>query len=429
VCGVIGVKADEKKQSLLVDIGKTVPEEVNSDQMRISQVITNLLSNAVKFTPENGTIRLSVQNEGDTPDGRFKLRVSVADNGIGISEKQAARLFMSFEQADADISRRYGGTGLGLAISKKIVELMDGEINVESKPGQGSTFTFTAMLKKPPLSRSKLYDTTIYRGLKVLVTDDAPDVLDYFKTVLTNFGMECDLASNGEDAVRLSEDAIAAGAPYRIAFIDYLMEEMDGIEATRRIKALHGGGVGVIMVSNTEWGAIEHRAKRAGVDGFIPKPLFTSPILDSINKLVFKNELDVAAGQGTKDAFKGKKMLLAEDIEINREIVLSLLEDTGIEIFTAENGQEAVDMFAANPKKYDVIVMDVQMPIMDGLAATRAIKAMDNLEAKRMPIIAMTANAFAEDVEACKQAGMIDHIGKPIDFDILISKLREWLKT
>ncbi len=428
ICNVIGVRAEEKEQALLVDIHKNVPAEIIADEMRISQVITNLLSNAVKFTPEKGTIRLHVTCEGKADDGRLRLSVSISDTGIGLTDEQTAKLFRSFEQAEAGISRKYGGTGLGLAISKRIVELMDGEISVSSKAGAGSTFTFTILVRESLGPKRALPAHFAHGDIRVLVVDDAPEILDYFKRILDNFGIQCDTASHGEGAIGLVSKAIRENRPYNILFIDYLMEEMDGIETTRRVKELAGDSVSVIMVSQTEWTSIEADARRAGVAKYIAKPLFQSPILDCINQIVFRDEPPAASGQdGAAGIFRGARMLLAEDIEINREIVMALLEDTGVVIDCAVNGEEAVRMFANAENGYDVVMMDMQMPIMDGLEATRRIKALDTQAARDIPIIAMTANAFAEDVDACKKAGMVDHIGKPIDIDILLAKLQAHL--
>ncbi len=292
VCSVISVRAEEKSQHLLIDISNKVPGEIVADEMRISQVVTNLLSNAIKFSPEKGTVSVAVDTQGQTDDGRFKLSVSVTDNGIGMTDEQMSKLFGQFEQAEAGISRKYGGTGLGLAISKSIVELMEGSIGVTSTPGKGSTFFFTILVEK---------------------SQEAP------------------------------------------------------VEQTKLRTSL------------------------------------------------------------TKGMFKDVRMLLADDIEINREIVISLLEDTGVQIDCAENGEETVRIFEELQDTYDIIVMDVQMPVMDGLEATRRIRALGTEAAKSVPIIAMTANAFAEDVEACKQAGMVDHIGKPVDLEVLVEKIELYL--
>ncbi len=428
ICAVISVKAEEKAQNLLVDIHENVPVKITADEMRISQVLTNLLSNAVKFTPEKGTIRLTVSCEGEASDDMLRLAVAVADNGIGLTEGQISRLFRSFEQAESGIARKYGGTGLGLAISKRIVEMMDGKISVSSAVNEGSVFSFTILVKKSREPKLRQYDIAAYKDIRVLAVDDSGDILEYFRRLLGNIGVSCDLACNGEQAVELVTKGARENHPYDILFIDYLMDGMDGIETTRRVKALTGKGVNVIMVSQAEWSSIEQEARAAGVDRFIPKPLFRSPILDCINQLVFGDDAVTTARSSDKNGiFMGKRLLLVEDIEINREIVIALLEETGIEIDTAENGEEALRRFTAANEPYDVIMMDVQMPGMDGLEATRRIKALGTSEAEAVPIIAMTANAFAEDVDTCRRAGMADHIGKPIDVGLLIAKLKRFL--
>lgn len=412
-----------------MDMGSDVPIYASGDEMRLSQVVTNLLSNAVKFTPEKGSIHLNVRNLGD--DGNETvIEIEVTDSGIGITPEQQTKLFTSFEQADGGIARKFGGTGLGLAISKKIVELMGGQISVKSEYGSGSTFVFTVRLRNVEGGmRTQKYSRALYENLRVLVIDDDFEVLDYFKRVMCDFSIKCDTINNGRDAldkVRVAQDE---HAPYDIIFIDYMMEDMDGIETTRYIRDIAGETVKVIMVSATEWNLIEDEARAAGVQMFIQKPLFQSPIFNAINELVFNKGSVRKPDMGPETmavTYSHCRILLAEDIEINREIAITLLEDTKIQIDCAEDGEQALRMFSETPD-YDLILMDVQMPLMDGLEATRRIRASGAEQAKSVPIVAMTANAFAEDIEVCRQAGMDDHIGKPIDMDVLLAKLYKYL--
>ena len=428
ICNVISVKAEEKKQSLIVNIDENVPSEVFGDELRLSQVITNLLSNAVKFTPERGNIYLNVIVDEIT-NGDYSIRFEIIDTGIGISQEAQAKLFVSFEQADRDITRKYGGTGLGLAISKKIVELMNGTISVDSEEGKGSRFYFNVRLRNADNGVTVSYNLDLYKKIRILVVDDDQNILDFFARVLERFGIVFDLAYNAFDAIDLVKHLRSIGGRYDIMFIDYLMEEMNGIEATRLIKRDIDNIINVIMVSVTEWSQIEAEASAAGVTHFISKPLFQSPILDVINTLIINRDLLKTKMPDfySHYTYSNCHMLLVEDIEINREIAVSLLEDTHINIECAENGQQAFDMFVQSPDKFDIIVMDVQMPVMDGLEATRRIRKLGTPRSAAVPIVAMTANAFSEDVEQCKQAGMNDHIGKPIDIDLLLSKLAYYL--
>ncbi len=429
VCSVISVKAEEKKINLLIEVDPRTPAHVVGDELRLSQVITNLLGNAVKFTPEGGTIHLFVRPESEHKGRDCKIRFEVIDNGIGITEAQVGRLFSSFEQADGGIARRFGGTGLGLAISKRIVEMMGGQISVTSEPGEGSKFSFTVkLLLDTEQAPAKRYDSAIYQDLRVLVIDDAQDVLHYFERFLSRIGAQFDLAFDGETAIELAQASKEAGAPYDIIFVDYLMETLDGIETARAIKQILGESVPIIMVSMTEWQQIEARAQGVGITRFLQKPLFNSMIFDTIAELVTgKGVIEQAAtaeapADGVPDLV-GTTILVAEDIEINREIVAALLEGTGVALEFAEDGQRAVEMMAAGAARYGLVLMDVQMPVMDGLEATRRIRA----AGVGVPIVAMTANAFHEDVRACLDAGMDDHVGKPVDLSELYAKLRRYL--
>jgi PAS domain S-box-containing protein len=425
VVNVINFRVDEKEQSFSVHIDKAIPEILIGDDQRLAQVITNLLSNAVKFTPEQGSIRLDAHLLREE-DGVCEIQINVTDSGIGISEQQQARLFNSFEQADSSTSRKFGGTGLGLAISKNIVEMMGGRIWIESELGKGATFAFTIRAERGAGGRRNLLDASVnLNNMRLLAVDDAPEIREYFEAVSERFGIACDVAAGGEDAL----SAIGRSGPYDIYFVDYKMPGMDGIELSRRIKASGSGNSVVIMISSADRNAIETEAKRAGVDKYLPKPLFPSAIADCINECLGDNAGLRAADAQTAatDDFGRYRILLAEDVEINREIVLALLEPTSLAIDCAENGAEALRLYSEKPERYDMIFMDVQMPEMDGYEATRRIRALEADKAKPAPIVAMTANVFREDIEKCLEAGMDDHIGKPLDFNEVLEKLRKYL--
>jgi signal transduction histidine kinase/CheY-like chemotaxis protein len=422
--GVNNFKVDEKHQNFTVQIDRKIPRTLVGDDQRLTQVITNLISNAVKFTPEHGNIHLETKLLGESR-GVYTVKVSITDTGIGISAEQQRRLFKSFQQAESGTSRKYGGTGLGLAISRRIVELMGGRIWVESAPGSGSTFAFTIKAERGRGDRESSLPAGIGWGnIRIMVVDDSPEVCEYFAEIARGFDIPCETALSGEAACEL----IDGGGAYDIFFVDWRMPGMDGIEFTRRLKKRSGDKSVVIMISSAEWSAIEEEGMRAGVDKFISKPLFPSAIADCINEcLGIHGQRDNIEQQTFTDDFKGRRILLAEDVEINREIVIALLEQTGIAIDCAENGAEAVKMFTASPESYDIIFMDVQMPEMDGYEASRRIRAADTPRAGTVPIIAMTANVFSEDVAKCLAAGMDGHIGKPIDIDNILATLRKYL--
>jgi len=427
---IMNFRAAEKHLDFTVYIDKDIPRYLVCDDQRLAQVITNLLSNAIKFTPENGAVGLKafLVNEEAGENGVCTIKIEVADTGIGISEEQQSRLFTSFEQAESGTTRKYGGTGLGLVISKRIVEMMGGEIELASTPGGGSVFSFTIQAGKTgeaPPENSFSLDSIDWGHVHVLVVDDEPVVREYFSDIAQRFGFACDVAESGEEAVGL----IKNGSKYDLYFVDWKMPGMDGIELSHHIRELDGDKSCIIMISSIEWSEIETAATLAGVDKYLSKPLFPSAIIDCIsayyNADLIKDARDKKTG-GT-DCFKGFRILLAEDVDINREIVAALLEPTLLAIDYAENGREALQMFEDAPERYDMIFMDIQMPELDGIEATRLIRALELPRAKEIPIVAMTANVFSEDIESCRRAGMNGHIGKPLDFDGVLETLRKYL--
>ena len=425
VVNVINFRIDEKRQKLSVYIDSSLPRALIGDDQRIAQVITNLLGNAVKFTPEEGAIGLTVRLV-DKVNNLCTLRVSVSDTGIGITPEQQKKIFNSFEQAESSTTRKYGGTGLGLAISKNIIELMGGSIWVESKQGKGSTFIFMIQMACGTGERRGLLASDInLKNVRILAVDDDQDILTYFLEIAQGFGLSCDTAISGKKALEL----ISQKNGYHIYFIDWKMPGMDGIQLAREIKE-HGPGKSiVIMISAAEWSAVAEEAKAAGVDKFLSKPLFPSTIAEVINEClgVDKQQAKKSQAADISGIFAGRRILLAEDVEINREIVQALLEPTRLGIDYAENGVEAVRMFSRAPDQYDLIFMDIQMPEMDGYEATRRIRSLDNPKAKTIPIIAMTANVFKEDIEKCLASGMDSHVGKPLDFEEVMRRLHSYL--
>jgi len=425
VVNIIAFRADEKMQKLSVHIDKSIPRMLIGDDQRLAQVITNLLGNAVKFTPEEGFIKLDTRFLGKEDD-LYTIQITVTDSGIGISQEQQHQLFQSFQQADSKTSRKFGGSGLGLVISKNIVELMGGQIELKSEIGKGSSFSFSFQVKRGTRKTPGLSEIGINWGnVSIMAVDDEQEILDYFKDVLQGFGTDCDTALSGEQALAL----IGLNGMYDIYFVDWKMPDMDGIMLARELKAKSKSPEHtiVIMISAAEWSSIADKAKKAGVDRFLSKPLFPSAIADVITEVIGSHHLAEESPVDNSGIFKGFKILLAEDVEINREIVQTLLEPTLLEVDCAENGKEAVIMFEKSPDAYDLIFMDVQMPQMDGYEATRKIRLLSHTKAKTIPIIAMTANVFREDVEKCLDAGMNNHIGKPLDVNEFFRMLHKYL--
>ncbi|MCL2548906.1 MAG: response regulator, partial [Symbiobacteriaceae bacterium] len=373
VINVIGFRVNEKEQHLSVNLDPQIPQWVIGDDQRLAQVITNLLSNAVKFTPNEGMVSLNLRNLGEI-EGFCVIEIQVKDNGVGISPEQQARLFNSFEQAETSTSRKFGGTGLGLAISRQIVELMNGEISVSSSLGEGATFTVVIELERAasssyqPVSGVSLVDT------RILVIDDDPETLEFFTTLAERLGIQCDTAIDGMQALEL----FAANNNYHICFVDWQMPDMDGITLAGRIRSMEAEETIIVLISALEWLSVEQKARDAGVNAFLSKPLFPADVTECINNhITLRNIPEDAVPRELTLSFSGHRILLAEDIEINREIVLELLQPTELAIDCATNGAEAVRLFSAAPESYDMIFMDIQMPAMDGLTATEHIRALD----------------------------------------------------
>lgn len=395
------------------------------DFLRVNQILLNLLSNAIKFTPQGGTIRLEIK-QVERKNGGVFLQFVVSDTGIGMSEEFLEHLFLPFEQADNQISQKYGGTGLGMAITHNLVDLLGGSIQVKSKPQEGTTFTVQLPFDLPTEAmeqRKWQLDT-----LKVLVVDDEEDVCIHATLLLKRMGILSHYLKSGQEAVKAVLEAHETGTDYDVCIIDWQMPDMDGVKVTRQIREKLGPDTLIIIISAYDWSEIEEEARLAGANAFIAKPLFQSTLYN-----VLVSAFGAAPSQPSceekseveRDIFIGKRFILAEDNALNQEIAVELLSMTGAVIDCATNGEEAVKRFEVSPAGYyDLILMDVQMPIMDGYAATRQIRAGSHPDAGRIPILAMTANTFTEDVDAAFAAGMNGHIAKPIELKILYRTIR-----
>ena len=433
VVNFINFRVDERRQKFYVNIDDKIPRKLIGDDQRLAQVITNLLSNAVKFTPEDGTIYLDANLISENNE-MCLVQISVTDTGIGINEEQKERLFHAFEQAEAGTSRKFGGTGLGLVISRRIVELMSGEIRVESEIGKGSKFIFTAVLKRGSKERRRLLAEGVdWSNIRIFAVDDEPEIRDFFMTLSEHLGISCTVAESGEEAIEILE---SGNKKYDIYFIDWKLPGINGTELAKHIKEKTNTDRQsiVIIFSSVDWSIIEDDARANGVEKFLPKPLFKSSIVDIINECISSvpavkpDKKETSEEEKTED-FTGCTILLAEDVEVNREIVIALLEPTNLIIECAENGLQAVEMFRnSSPGKYDMIFMDIQMPEMDGYEATRLIRSINTESAKNIPIVAMTANVFREDIERCLESGMNGHVGKPLDFEEVMVTLKTYLK-
>ena len=421
-------KATAKKLELIFEVEPTVSAHFRGDPLRLGQILINFCNNAVKFT-DSGEVAVKVRALEDSTENQL-VEFAVSDTGIGMTQSQIDRLFQAFEQADASTTRKYGGTGLGLAIAKQLTELMGGEVSVESEPGQGSTFRFTARLGKGSvLPRRRLLESDL-RGRRVLIIDDNPHARAVLAGMLTNMSLIADEAPTGEEAIALIRQAAKNGKGYEIAFIDWQMPGIDGIETGERILALPGLGSPPRLIMVTAYGREEvlKQAEEAGFDNVLIKPVTSSILFDTT---VVALGADGGKLEGTAagpsfdiERLRGARILLVEDNEINQEVAMGQLKEGQALVDLAENGEAALEMVRANT--YDAVLMDVQMPVMDGIEATRAIRSDPRF--RELPIIAMTANAMASDRALCLEAGMNDHIGKPIDPDQLFGILLRWIR-
>ncbi|MCM1368672.1 MAG: response regulator [Roseburia sp.] len=424
---IIQPQVKAKQLDLFIDTFDVANEDVITDSLKLSQVLVNLMSNAVKYTPAGGNVTFRIKQNSTFHRGYGDYEFIVKDNGIGMEPEFLEHIFEPFEREASTTKTGIQGAGLGMAITKNIVDMMGGTITVKSKKDKGSEFVVKLSLK---LQNVKADATQIEKleGLRVLVVDDDSDSCENTSNMLKQIGMRSEWTTSGKDAVSKAKSAHKSGDSYHTYILDWQMPEMDGVETVRRIRKAVGDESPIIILTAYDWTDIEDEAKKAGVNAFCAKPLFMSDlrsVLLATNNMAKKDE----ETSWTEADFGGKRILVVEDNELNREIAQSILEETGFEVETAPDGTDAVEMVRKSAEGYyDAILMDVQMPIMDGYEATRTIRALPRKDVETLPIIAMTANALEEDKEAALKNGMNSHIAKPIDIDLFLNVLGQYLK-
>lgn len=423
-------QADAKNQKLIIRVKDVVHEEVIGDVVRLQQIYTNLVSNAIKYTHPGGTIDITLAEKNAGSPTLAQYEFTVRDNGIGMSEEYLPHLFEAFTRADDKDAAEQQGTGLGMPIALSTARMMNGDIKVESELGKGSTFTATVFLKIAEVD-TDLYEE--FAGLRVLIVDDDKTICESTSIMLTDLGMSCDYVLSGREAVDKLVACERAGETYFVAIIDWVMPDMDGVETIREIRKHTSEDVPIIVISAYDWSEIEAEAREAGASFFVSKPLFKSRLTHLFAQIIGQEaeEKPEDLNMLTEEIdFTGKRALLAEDNDLNAEVACTFLGMTGLEIDRVLNGEEAVRAVEEHePGYYDCVFMDMQMPIMDGLEATKAIRALEreDTEFEALPIFAMTANAFVDDVRKTKEAGMNGHFAKPLDFNVVIQTVYKYL--
>jgi len=398
------------------------------DSMKLRQVLINILGNAVKFTTSGGNINFIIERTARF-DGRSTLQFTISDTGIGMSEEFLPHIFDTFAQEDATFTNKYGSSGLGLAITKNIVEMMNGNIDVESVKGEGTTFRVSITLMDSDKKELSDHDSkTVPDNMTVLIIDDDPVACEHGRLVLEKIGIAADTALSGEEGLEKVTLRHGRREPYNLILIDWKMPGLDGVETTRRIRSLVGKESAIIILTAYKWDDILDEAVNAGVDSFLAKPLFAANILEEFESAFRRKNPGNAAKESVDKDLTGKRVLLAEDVEVNADIIRMILQTRGIETDLAANGRIAVDTFTeSEPGYYYAILMDMRMPEMDGLTATKLIRGLDREDAKNIPIIALTANAFDEDVQRSLQSGLNAHLTKPIKPELLFETLESYL--
>ncbi|MDW5418183.1 response regulator [Iodobacter sp. CM08] len=426
VANLISEKAVARGLELVFDIDRDLPKNLIGDPTRLGQALINYANNAVKFT-EQGVIKVIIKVKEKTEHDVF-VYFAVKDTGIGLSKEQIGKLFQSFQQADSSTTRKYGGTGLGLVIAKKLAELMQGDVGVESEPGKGSTFWFTARLGIAKNTTAFLTPKPDLRGRNILVVDDIESAREVMHDLLASMSFKATAVDSGQAALAAIRQQNAQHTPFDVVLVDWKMPEMDGLTTAQHIFAMNlSPPPKVVMVTAYDGGDLQPQAQAIGIKNILVKPVQASQLFDMVIRVLSDSaeKMDCyqpAAEKHPQDLFKGKRILLVEDNELNQQVASEILSAAGIVVAIADHGEMALTM--AQAAIYDVILMDMQMPVMDGITATREIRKIERLS--RIPILAMTANAMQSDRDNCTAAGMNDFITKPIDPDTLWQVLQKW---
>ena len=427
VRSIIQPNVAAKRLSLFIDTMDIEDEDIITDPLRLNQILLNILSNAIKFTPTGGMISIRIAQKNGAPKGCVCYEFRIKDNGIGMSEEFQKHIFEEFSREESSTVSGIQGTGLGMSITKNIVDLMGGTIALTSEPGKGTEFIVTLCFTRSG-QKAEPKQLPQLEGLRALVADDDTNTCLNVSTMLSKIGMRPEWTISGKEAVIRTKYAIEQGDEFSVYIIDWLIPDMNGIEIARQIRKVIGDSCPIIILTAYDWADIEDEARAAGVTAFCEKPLFLSELRRVLAE-PFRAEPASNPAQPTAADLKGKKLLLVEDNELNREIALEILKEAGFVVDTAEDGAVAVQKIKqAAPGQYDLILMDIQMPNLDGYEATRQIRALPDAEKANIPIFAMTANAFEEDRQNALAAGMNGHIAKPLDVPHLLRVLADALK-
>ena len=424
VVGIVQPQVKGKNQSFEVHIDHILCEDVYCDSVRLNQVLLNLLSNSVKYTQEGGCIRLTLYEE-ESPQGEDYVRthILVKDNGIGMSPEFMAKIFDSYSRADSKRVHKTEGAGLGMAITKYIIDVMGGMIEVESELGRGSQFHVTLDLERATVKEVDM----VLPAWKMLVVDDDETLCRMAVDALESIGIQADWTLSGEKALRLVHEHHAKRDDYQIILLGWKLPGMDGIQLAREIRRSLGDSVPIILISAYDWSDFEAEARTAGINGFIAKPLFKSTLFYGLKKYMGV-DTDGEAERNNHPDLSGHRVLVAEDNSLNWEVLHELLSDVGLELEWAENGKLCLDKFEQSEAGYyEAILMDVRMPVMTGYEATESIRALEREDARTIPIIAMTADAFSEDIQHCLESGMNAHTAKPVNIDELLMLLKRFM--